>query len=189
MIRVLAIGGAPASGKSTLVRSIIKKLGPVKRKKTDLLVYEVYEQSKVIVLGYYTDEDTFGGTDKLSMAVQKDAERLLELWSDHDRREGWTVLFEGDRLFNSSFLTFIEGLRKNAKLYIYILQAREQMLTSRHKSRGDTQSETWLKGRHTKVDKILGKYGEQSNTYLRRHENVEDTKLIRKEILEIIGTT
>lgn len=154
MLNVVAIGGPPASGKSTLVKGVLKHLGLSERKKYKLLVFEKYPKSKVIVLGYYQDDDGFGGTDKLSMAVQPEAAKVIEKWSKDPGLDNWSVLFEGDRLINSSFLSALQNMPK-VNLQTFFLVAEEDELLRRHESRGDKQGGTWLKGRESKVRKLM----------------------------------
>ena len=79
------------------------------------------------------------------MAVNKDFLRYVEMKKRH-------ILFEGDRLFSLNNLRAINHLYQ---LRVIILKQDESTLHKRHRDRGDTQSEVFLKGRKTKVANIL----------------------------------
>ena len=66
-------------------------------------------------------------------------------------------MFEGDRIFNQSFLEFCMGL-KNVDLQVVHLTVPETMLTERYAERGSEQSETFLKGRATKYSNLLSNF-------------------------------
>src|SRR5689334_14444069 len=108
MLRVVGVGGMPASGKTTLFRAFMEG-GFWVQVKQKLVVYSEDALRRTVVLGDYSD-GTFGGTDKLSMAVQPQAVELLRDWASDPLREGYSVLFEGDRLFNASFIREVAAL-------------------------------------------------------------------------------
>ena len=144
----VGIGGEPATGKTTLMRRVLRKLedthGHGGKGFRDGLLRGI-RFNLTYVLGIY-DEGTFAGTDRLSMAVQTDATTFLRQQSRVDASP--VVLFEGDRLFNHSFLTTCEDLGETAW---FNLTCPETVLTSRHARRQDTQTALWLKGRRTKI--------------------------------------
>lgn len=137
------IGGMPVTGKTTLMNKIREKLGPSVKKQHNLLRYEEYPNH--IVLGIY-DDNTFAGTDKLSMAVQPDALELLEL---NDKK----VLVEGDRLFNLNFIDSAMALGYEVDITVLRLPDFNEIF-KRYKKRGQLQSPQFLKGRHTKIENI-----------------------------------
>jgi hypothetical protein len=67
------------------------------------------------------------------------------------------ILFEGDRIFNQSFLEFAMGL-PNTDLQVIYLKVPDAMLKERYAERGSDQSETFLKGRATKYSNILSNF-------------------------------
>lgn len=113
--------------------------------KEGLLDYEFYPDTKLEIWGKYNGEDTFAGTDKLSMAVQRDI-------PDHMRNNPNKILIEGDRFLNSKFLDIVSDKR------IIILQANDKIIQKRFQQRGSNQSETFLKSRFTKVNNIKDRY-------------------------------
>ena len=66
-MKCVAIGGEPATGKTTLVKEILKDQ-QMQDYKFGLLRGHLLESLNLLVLGIYNN-DTFCGTDKLSMAV------------------------------------------------------------------------------------------------------------------------
>ncbi len=167
-MRIVCWGGAPTTGKSTLMRSVIQELGKGKLCKIGLLVYQQYVDKKCIVLGSYA-KARFGGTDRLSMGVQPVALGIIQAWASDLNMKDWTILFEGDRLFNSSFLNDLDKIPEIDYHWI-MLDASLEIQEQRHRDRKDTQSETWLKGRLTKAAKLK--------------ESLKDLKVLKNETKE-----
>jgi len=138
--RIIAIGGEPASGKTTMMRKIIKHFQPLRQFKFGLVRGLYSEKKKLYFIGIY-DNSTFSGTDKLSMAVQPDFLKLIEELHDG------VIVFEGDRLFNQS-------LFDQKACEIYIVETTEQMLEQRHKKRSDNQTDKFKKAKKTKIQNI-----------------------------------
>jgi len=141
-MKCVAIGGVPATGKTTLMKNIISILKPKKKFKFGLL--RGYMQENISILGVYEPNDVFGGTDKLSMAVQKDYQKYID-------KIMINTIFEGDRLFTKNNLL---DICKKYELKIIILENDKQTLKDRHIERGDNQSEKFKKGRATKINNI-----------------------------------
>jgi len=148
-MKIIAIGGVPASGKSTLLKNIRKNLGERKYFKFGMLKGEFYPNN-VFIFGTYGAK--FGGTDTLSMAVQPIAEKFLDRMIDKD----YTIIFEGDRLFNKSYLKYI--LDKGIEHKFYLLTADRRTIDQRHIDRNDTQAKGWIKGRETKYRTLYAMY-------------------------------
>lgn len=145
-MKVIAIGGEPGSGKSTLMKRLIKAL-EVEPKYNEVKMVPYLQKGNVYVLGKYEDGQVFSGTDRMSMAVQPEAIKFLAtLPSDA------IVLYEGDRLFTASFL---EHCLDNYELNIVYLKTDKSVRQERYKDRGSNQNETWLQGRETKISNIL----------------------------------
>jgi hypothetical protein len=101
------------------------------------------------ILGKYEDGETFAGTDRLSMAVQPIAQEFVKETASN-------ILFEGDRIFNQSFLEFCMGLPVD--LQVVFLSVPKEILEQRYVDRGSDQSETFLKGRATKYNNLLSNF-------------------------------
>jgi broad-specificity NMP kinase len=175
MRKIIAIGGQPGTGKTTLVRKFMqdkdwKIWGDVK------LISAMYnERNDLYVLGKYNHGEVFAGTDRLSMAVQPEIERWLQGVKSN-------ILFEGDRIFNQSFLEYAMTLPETDLQIVYI-KAPKNILEQRYKERGSNQSEVFLKGRETKYNNIL------SNFELMSYITVFDNTTIEEQekILEFIN--
>ena len=148
--KIVAVGGSPGTGKTTLFRKFMedKELIPVEPVKLVSGSYNI--ERDVHILGKYEEGETFAGTDRLSMAVQPP---LQEWIASHN----CNILFEGDRVFNQSFLEFCLGL-PDTELVIVYLKAPKEILEQRYKDRGSDQSEKFLKGRETKYSNLLSNF-------------------------------
>jgi len=148
--KIVAVGGQPGTGKTTLFRKFIEskewiEVEPAK------LVSALYNQERdLYILGKYQKGETFAGTDRLSMAVQPP---LQEWIASHN----CNILFEGDRVFNQSFLEFAMGL-PNTELQVVYLKTTKEVLEQRYKDRGSDQSEQFLRGRETKYSNLLSNF-------------------------------
>lgn len=165
---IFGIGGVCAVGKTKLMKYVLKKLGRGKVSKVGIFVYQIYSEKKCIVLGSYAKAG-FAGTDRLSMAVQPVALGVIQAWASDPFMKDWVILFEGDRLFNSSFLNSLEKI-PSLDYYWIMLEASPETQAQRHKDRNDTQSEKWLKGRITKAANL--------------RESLKDLKILKNETRE-----
>lgn len=150
-MKVIAIGGEPATGKTTLMFKIIDKADDWVTCKPEKLLDAIYSKKlNTYILGKYEQGGAFQGTDRLSMAVQPDAERFIA--NLNYENSDVNVLFEGDRLFNAKFL---ELLSKNTSRFdILILEANTDIVKQRHVDRNDTQTDKFINGRKTKLENI-----------------------------------
>jgi len=166
--RIIAIGGEPASGKSTLMKYILKQYKPLKTFKYGLVRGLYNEENNLYFLGIY-DNSVFCGTDKLSMAVQPDFLNLVEKIPEA------TFVFEGDRLFNQSLFD-----KKDCE--IIVLNVTEKTNEERHKKRNDNQTEKFKKSKKTKIKNILSK----NKVTLLNNDTEEDNKKAKETILKLI---
>ena len=166
--RVIAIGGVPASGKTTLMREIIKQYMPLSTFKYKLIQGLYNRKLNIYIIGVYNNE-LFSGTDRLSMAAQPSFIELVK------KIKKGVILFEGDRLFNQSLFDVVQCDK-------IILNAKEDVILQRHKDRKDTQSDKFKKAKHTKIKNIVDK----NVVTLFDNNNKEDTKLIIKHIIKLI---
>lgn len=152
-MKIIGLGGEPATGKTTLFKNLRDKLDEPKLFKFKMVRGEMYNhpdmERNIFILGIY-DNGTFSGTDRLSMAVQPQVIEFLKAIEIEFHNP--IVLFEGDRLFNKSF---ISAIKEGYDTSLYLTVANEKEKQRRHVSRGDTQTEKWLKGRKTKIANIL----------------------------------
>lgn len=148
--KLIAVGGSPGTGKTTLFRKFMEGKNWIECSPVKLLNAMYCEELDLYILGKYEDGETFAGTDRLSMAVQP----VVQEWI---QSHNCNVLFEGDRIFNQSFLEFAMALPET-DLQIVYLKAPKEILEQRYKDRGSDQSEQFLKGRETKYSNLLSNF-------------------------------
>jgi broad-specificity NMP kinase len=148
--KLIAVGGSPGTGKTTLFRKYMesKDFQPLEPAKLITAMYNT--ERDLYILGKYEEGEVFAGTDRLSMAVQP---AMQEWIASHN----CNVLFEGDRIFNQSFLEFAMGL-PDTELHIVFLNAPKAVLEQRYQDRGSDQSEQFLRGRETKYSNLLSNF-------------------------------
>lgn len=172
-MRIILIAGEPATGKTTLMKEIIKECGPSVRFKQGLVEGQHHFRRNLIVLGKY-DGGTFDGTDRLSMAVVPALVKWLEAQDGAN-----DILMEGDRVTSRSLIDQIKGRYSFAG---FCLLADKEMIDQRHQARGDAQSEVFLRGRKTKIKNLL-EYGCLTPV---KHETPTHTGQLCKTILDLL---
>ena len=174
MQQVLAVIGQPGTGKTTLFREFMSQHAWTMVEPVKLLPCHYCAELDLYVLGKYEDGELFAGTDRLSLAVQPAAVEFLKNTKSN-------VLFEGDRLGTSSFLTFLSE-QSGLDFEIFVLRAADATLANRYKQRGSEQSEQFLSGRRTKVNNIANNLEFMSLVQELRNETYEDQQLILGKI-------
>ena len=177
-MKVIAIGGEPGSGKSTLMKEIIAYYG-VEPKYDAFKLVPYLQKDNIYILGKYEEGEAFSGTDRMSMAVQPEAVKFLKSLSNDS-----IVLFEGDRLFTASFL---EHCLDNYNLSIIYLSTTKLIREDRYKERGSNQNETWLQGRETKISNIMSNLTLMFNTFKYVNNTLEEQKHILDVIYEMVN--
>jgi broad-specificity NMP kinase len=148
--KIIAVGGQPGTGKTTLFRKYMEDKQWISTEPAKLVSASYNTERDLYILGKYEDGEVFAGTDRLSMAVQPP----LQEWI---KSHNCNILFEGDRVFNQSFLEFCMGL-PDTDLQIVYLKTPKNILEQRYKDRGSDQSEQFLRGRETKYSNILSNF-------------------------------
>jgi pantothenate kinase len=170
MKNIIAVGGEPATGKTTLMWRIIdsatdwQKIEP---KKTLSAIRS--ESLNLTILGKYDRSEQFAGTDRLSMSVQPAATEFI-------KEATGNILFEGDRLFNRKFIDAIISCDCSFSL-IYIEASRDE-LHNRHVDRKDTQTETFLKSRQTKYSNIVRSLDLMDVIHTFKNDNMDHQKVV-----------
>jgi hypothetical protein len=179
-VRIVYLGGEPATGKTSIARRLIQKLEMIEGDENIRVNFkflkvrgQYFKQIFVWVLGVYEEGQTFAGTDKLSMAVLPDAIQFFKTAQDCDR-----IFIEGDRLAVPKF--FIEAQKYDAKLFY--LSSPEAELDIRHVARGDKQSSSFLKSRKTKWKNLRANF---EFTEL-RNERPEHVEACARKLLEAL---
>lgn len=168
-MKCIAIGGVPATGKTTLMKKILTKF-TYQNFKFGLLRGHFIKDRNLVIMGIYNN-DIFCGTDKLSMAVNQDFIKYIKL----NKRN---ILFEGDRLFTLNNIKLIKELYKTRTI---ILENDQKTLDSRHLDRNDTQSTQFLKGRITKISNICN-YFDDIEIYTLN--NIDESNNLANQIIE-----
>jgi pantothenate kinase len=148
--KIIAVGGQPGTGKTTLFRKYMEDKQWIECEPAKLVSAMYNVEMDLYILGKYQEGETFAGTDRLSMAVQPP----LQEWI---KSHNCNILFEGDRVFNQSFLEFCMGL-PDTDLQIVYLKAPKEILEQRYVDRGSDQSEQFLRGRETKYSNLLSNF-------------------------------
>lgn len=148
--KLIAVGGSPGTGKTTLMRKFMEDKKWIECTPAKLVTAMYNEELDLYILGKYAEGETFAGTDRLSMAVQPEVQNWIQT-------HNCNILFEGDRIFNQSFLEFAMGL-PDTDLQILFLSAPKNVLEQRYQDRGSDQSEQFLKGRETKYSNLLSNF-------------------------------
>ena len=165
--RIIAIGGEPATGKTTIMKRIIKDYMPFKTFKYGLV--RGMANDKLNIVGIY-DKSLFSGTDKLSMAVQPHFFKFVEKCSNK------VILFEGDRLFNQSLFDKVD-------CEIIVIKANKEEVHKRHIQRKDTQTEKFIKAKRTKIENIIQK----NKVTIFNNNNDKEQEQIIKHIKTLIN--
>ena len=172
-MKVIAIGGEPGCGKTTLMWKLVEHF-QVEPKYEQVKLVPYLQKDNVYILGKYEKGEVFAGTDRMSMAVQPEAVKFLEGLPSNS-----IVLYEGDRLFNSSFL---EILLDNYDLSIVYLKTDRNIREERYKERGSNQNEKWLAGRESKVSNILSNFLLMNNVERYPNNNPEEQEIVLEYI-------
>ena len=141
MSALIYLIGYPGSGKTT---AMAQAMGVIDRVELQPFAHTVYADG-LIQLG--RARDVYGGTDTLSLSVQP---RVID-WIGESVAD--VIVGEGDRLANSKFFTAVEALGRDVR--IVYLKCPEVIARRRAWERGSRFNESWLKGRITKVDRLV----------------------------------
>jgi len=167
-MKVIAIFGEPGSGKTTLMKKIMEHFNIGKDINDSFKLVPYHQKGNLYILGKYEEGEVFGGTDRMSMAVQPEAIKFLDQLPKDS-----VVIFEGDRLCTSSFL---ENCNAKYELSMVYLKTRRETRKNRYAERGSNQNETWLAGRESKVSNILGNLELKFITEIFENETQEDAE-------------
>jgi len=174
--KIIAVGGVPAVGKSSIILKFFDNKSKWRKFKFGLVRGHYNTEDKFMVIGKYLNNKKFQGTDLLSMAVYEDFKKFIQ------KKYDYHIIFEGDRLFTKSILEFIE---KIDNLYVVIIHSK--FTEDRHKKRGDTQTEKFIKGRETKIKNISKLKFKNGITYL-KNDCKEDLSLNYSSLIKIINS-
>ena len=176
-MQVIAIGGEPGSGKTTLMKRLVEhfKAQPIYN---EVKLVPYLRSGNVYILGKYEDDQVFAGTDRMSMAVQPEAIKFLKTLPDNS-----IVLYEGDRLFTASFL---EHCANHHILSIIYLSTDRDTRRARYEERGSNQDATWLQGRESKIANILGNLVLMWHTEKFDNNDLEEQEKVFNHIVKMV---
>jgi hypothetical protein len=181
MVKVIAMGGEPATGKTTLMFKLISMADDWVTSKPEKLLDAMYSKKlNLYILGkYVNDGNVFQGTDRLSMAVQPDATAFFSNLAYESNADGHSVnvIFEGDRLFNGKMLDRLSELFPN-DFKILILTVKDSTLDQRHIDRKDDQDDKFKNSRKTKISNIMGSLTLMDYIETMVNENLDDQSKI-----------
>tara|TARA_Y100001973_G_scaffold106376_1_gene183900 strand:- start:889 stop:1452 length:564 start_codon:yes stop_codon:yes gene_type:complete len=173
--QAIIIAGIPGTGKTTLMKNVIKKLeqhGDFENQKLVKLIPSMFHKERNLhILGLYDDsDDVFQGTDKLSMACQPEFDDFL------NKIDGADVLFEGDRLLTGKTIDTLQKFNYNIRIVVLTTAAIER--DRRYEERGSNQNKKFINSRQTKIDRLstrfdlLGYIDEYENNTMRDSEDI-----------------
>lgn len=140
-MEAMYIIGEPGVGKSTLTRHLTRGLpyedtdSPFAMRRYDCGVLELGGHRK-----------DYPGTDTLALDVQPKVVEFLEGY------ESKYLLAEGDRLANAKFFDSLLAMGYNLAVVAII---GPEVAAKQRKVRDSHQNATWLKGRQTKVERLI----------------------------------
>lgn len=182
-VKVIAIGGEPATGKTTLMFKLIAMADDWQTVKPQKLLDAMYSKKlNLYILGKYAnDGNVFQGTDRLSMAVQPDAEKFFTELKDAN------VVFEGDRLFNGKLLDLLSSSYQPEDFKVLVLKVKDSTLDQRHIDRKDDQDDKFKNSRKTKISNIMASLTLMDYIDIMPNENPSDQQKIMNTIVEFFG--
>ena len=176
---IIMIGGAPCSGKSTLTKKIISGFGSAVNVEP-MKLFNCQKHNDILVVGRYPEDETFGGTDRLSYGTIKKFREFIT--QEHDK---WRhIIVEGDRFFRA---VDIEWLVSKHDVKVFVLQVDLDEENKRHKQRQDEQNETWLKGRRSQISNILTNLSLMGQIEVRLNNTERQGNSLKEEVMEIIN--
>lgn len=174
MRKIMAISGEPGTGKTSLMWRFINQYKWETREDVKLVNSLYNKELDLHLLGKYEQGEVFAGTDRFSMAVQPAAIEFVQKTESN-------ILFEGDRLTNGKFYDFLLTL-PDTEVQFLIITAKKDTLTERYQLRNSNQSDTFLKGRKTKIDNIMSNFEYMDYREVVQNEDERDQTEILKRI-------
>lgn len=145
-MRLIYAVGVPGAGKTTLIEALLEDSGEPELE-THPFAHRLYPDGSVL-LG---KPGVFGGTDTLSMSVQP---KVLE-WLAGQWKGCGTVWGEGDRLGGLGFLQAARDTSSVDLVTLVWLDLPPEVAAERRRARGTEQNESWVRGRETKVRRVV----------------------------------
>jgi hypothetical protein len=142
-MKTFLIIGACGVGKTWVMQQLIDKLACYTQQKEGSYIWNEDSTQKYAILGKYEDRrDPFGGSDKLSMSVMRDNEKVLPILKDR------IVIAEGDRFTCETFIRMFDP---------YIIKIQGNGAAGRTQ-RGTSQTARQIQSIYTRVSNITPDY-------------------------------
>lgn len=147
-MKAILLIGACGSGKTWVIKKLITE-SKTKSAQYKLFKFQIDTETNFVYLGVY-DGSTFEGSDKLSMAIMKDAKDFKAL----AQKKNFVIIAEGDRFTNKTFTELF------SPTIIKITDDGEQ---GRNK-RKSKQTQRHIKAIETRVGNIKSNYDVSNST-------------------------
>ena len=174
---IVGIIGSPVSGKTTLLKSILKSLGEF----TYITINKDFKCTRfkdILCLGQF-EKGTFSGTD--SWRYSTIGTNVFENFIKEQTKNYQHILFEGERLTPK-----VKFLIQNYDTKIFALRTNEVVEKFRHEDRGIKQNPKWILGRKTMAENLIKDDLLNQHIFVRENNTHHDAKTIKDEILEIV---
>ena len=143
--------GACGCGKTWVMTKLLSEYN-TKKASYKLFKFNIDLEKKIAILGVY-DGKTFQGSDRLSMAIMKDAEQFKIVRDKND----FTIIAEGDRFTNKTFIDLFKPI---------IIKIKDDGSAGR-KLRNSKQTERQIKSIQTRINNINSKMSSNNIEILR----------------------
>jgi len=189
MAALIPIIGAPAVGKSSIIRALFGEeyvetppnlIEPKPLFKCTEYNDYLFTGNRVLLLGQY-DEGTFSGTDSWSYSVL--AKGSFESFIEEQSKNYDKIIFEGDRLTSK-----VEWLTENYDTKVFMLTITPEEAQRRQDARGNLQNKTWIAGRHTQMNNMLTNFLLREHITVMPNNTLEEQKKVITELFEVLYT-
>jgi len=174
---ILAIIGAPAVGKSSLLKSVTCEFGAPELIEPQKL-FRCTKYNDILCLGQYSSSE-FSGTDSWSYSVL--GKGVFESFIAEQVKNYRHIVFEGDRLTSK-----VEWLTENYDTKVFILTTSLKEEQARQDERGNLQNKTWIGGRKTQMTNLQNNFFLREYLSIRNNDTPEDAQNIKTEILNLL---
>jgi hypothetical protein len=174
---IIAIIGAPAVGKSSLLKLVTRELGTPELIEPQKL-FRCTKYNDILCLGQYNSAE-FSGTDSWSYSVL--GKGVFESFIAEQVKNYRHIIFEGDRLASKC-----EWLTENYDTKVFILNISLEEEKKRQDARGNLQNKTWISGRKTQAINFQNNFYMREYLSVRNNDTPEDAQNIKTEILNLL---
>jgi len=174
---IIAIIGAPAVGKSSLLKLVTRELGTPELIEPQKL-FRCTKYNDILCLGQYNSAE-FSGTDSWSYSVL--GKGVFESFIAEQVKNYRHIIFEGDRLTSK-----VEWLTENYDTKVFILNISLEEEKKRQDARGNLQNKTWIGGRKTQAINFKNNFYMREYLSVRNNDTLESSEEIKTEIIKLL---